>query len=112
VLRILSEGMGVGVRENVDAMVQIDCAKLAARVAWQPRVAGRMNVAGAYALACLEASQYLYVSVRRVAFRELTRNGTRNKRGSGPRRARRRLTALNFRASDQPAFNHFLDERV
>jgi hypothetical protein len=40
-------------------------------------VTGRMDVAGAYALARLEASHYLYVSARRFAFREHTRNRTR-----------------------------------
>jgi hypothetical protein len=44
VLRLLAEGIGLGVREDVDAMVQLDRAKFAARVARQSRVPRRMRL--------------------------------------------------------------------
>src|SRR5271165_2227901 len=104
--------MGVGIREDVDAVVSVDRANLAARVARQARVPSRMEVAGAYGLTHREAGLHRYFSARRFTLRDRSRNGTRNKRGRGLGRAWRRLAALNFLASDQLAFDHQLDERV
>lgn len=75
--------MGAGVGEDVDAMVQMDCAKLAARVAWQSRVTSRMDVAGMHRLARLEASRHPDFLALRFAFRERAWNGIRSERGSG-----------------------------
>src|SRR5260370_173786 len=104
----MAEGISVGVREDVNAMVQVDCAKLAARVARQSRVTSRMDVASTYALAHLEGSHPQYFSALGSAFREHARNGTRNERRRGLWRAWRRSAVLNFRASDQPALNHLI----
>jgi hypothetical protein len=61
-----------------------------------------VDVAGTYALAHLEASRDPCFSALRFALRDHTRNGTRNKRGSGLGRAWRRLAALYFRAMTSP----------
>ena len=104
-LRLLAQGMGVGVREDVDAMVPMDRAKLAARVARQARVPSRMDVAGPYALTHPEAGLDRYFSVRRSALRDHSRNGTRNKHRRRLWRIQNRLSTLDLGACDQAALN-------
>src|SRR5260370_240215 len=55
VLRNLFTGRGVRIGEDEHAMVALDDAVLVARVAWQPRVARRVQVLRAHAVTPLEA---------------------------------------------------------
>ena len=53
-LRLLSEELGVGVREYKNAMVAFDGPKLSAHVTWQTRMSDGIDVASAHALAGLD----------------------------------------------------------
>src|SRR5688500_9375941 len=67
VLRLLAEPHAIGIGEDEHPMVAIDEATLRARVARQPRVAGRVNVAGQHPIARFEACPLAFRATRAVA---------------------------------------------
>src|SRR4029077_3010700 len=58
-LRLLAQEMGVGVRQHMGAMVELDNACMAADVARQARVAGRVDLPRANALADPEPGRFV-----------------------------------------------------
>src|ERR1700737_4072895 len=68
-LRILAEEMCVGVREDKNSIVTVDRAEFSARVTWQTRVAHKINVASANALAGLELRSHRHIAACWHAFR-------------------------------------------
>ena len=67
-LRLLAEEMRIGIRENKDAVVAIDHAELAARVAREARMPDRMHVPCAHAIAGSKTRSYRNIAARWNAF--------------------------------------------
>src|SRR5580704_1047900 len=92
--------MGVSVREHKDAVVSVDRAGPPSRIARQARMIGWMYVAGAHALAHLEARYHHHVSAGRVASRDKRQHFVGNKWRNPFVEPWRRLSALGLSARE------------
>ena len=73
-LRFLALKMGVGVGKDEHAVIAIDRAELAPRIAWQARVVRRIDVPGAHALTRLRTAAQRASPPGRHAIRDQRRH--------------------------------------
>src|SRR5688572_28222471 len=71
-LWLLTKPHAIHIGENEHTMVAIDNTVLAARIARQPRVTGRVDVAGQYPIGRLEAWRLALDATRAAAFEQDT----------------------------------------
>src|SRR5712692_11864815 len=61
-LRLLAHEMRVGIRKDIDAVVEVNGADFSARIARKARMADRIDGAGAHLLARLKARSYRHLA--------------------------------------------------
>ncbi len=105
-LTVLALEVRVGVGEDVDAVVAGDDPDLAARVARQARVSGRVDIASADALAHREARPNGRIVARGDAAIHHTRGRGQCEGRRGSRRAGRRRAGGRLLLRHQPVLHH------
>src|SRR5262245_22713398 len=110
VLRLLAGELRIRIGEYEYAVVAHDHADLAPRVARQPRVAGRMDVARAGPLAHRESRRRRDAAARRVAPRNHLRNGSSGDARRGLRRSGGGAPRIDLLARDEAACRELVHE--
>src|SRR5579859_4305923 len=105
-LRLFAEEMGVGVRKNENPVVAMNRTEFSARIARQPRMPDRIEVAGADLLAKLETRRGRQIALGVDAGgKNDGANLIRGQRRGRFAYARGRHAIFNFRSSDQAPSN-------
>src|SRR5271165_13746 len=102
-LGILAEEMRIRIRKNENTVVTMDRSEFSACVAGQPSVTHRIDVAGAYSPAHLEARGHLCITVGMDAIGERSRDLIWGQGWGSSARARRGRAALNLCSGNQAA---------